>query len=305
MPRTTLRYEAVSQPDEVPSFLGFDRGRKRYRLVILHATLEETRLPGASRGEGHAHDLYHVILYTRGRSQFNLANRKTPCAPGTLVCTDPGEPHDFGSTSGQQIAYREVTFALSTSSGEALDITFRELLERYTGRALSDARFPVETDRRQREWLEAFYQRLLESIVRTRDWLATHVEMVGLLAFVAREFFAGAEPEEPREPAGLVRAREYIETRFREGVTLDDIAAHAFLSPSYLIRAFKTRYGRTPFDYLIGLRVEAAANLLRASDLSCAEIAEAVGFGDIYQFSRTFKKRVGVSPTGYRGKGRG
>ena len=79
------------------------------------------------------------------------------------------------------------------------------------------------------------------------------------------------------------------------------IAARAHLSPSYLIRAFKSQYGRTPIDYLIGLRVEAAANLLRASDLSCGEIADAVGFGDIYQFSRTFRKRVGVSPTGFRG----
>jgi AraC-like DNA-binding protein/mannose-6-phosphate isomerase-like protein (cupin superfamily) len=302
MPRATLSYEGVTQPEQTPSFLDFTHGRSTYRFVILHATLDEARPPRAARTEGHAHDVYHVVFYTRGRSRFVLGDRVEPCGPGTLVITAPGMPHDFGSIGGQRVAYREVTFALETDSGEALTLPFGDVLEHYAGYELSHAPFPVVVDRRQYEWMHSFYQRLLETIIRRRDWLATHVEMAGLLAFIAREFCTPRDEIESHEPAPLTRAREYIETRFRETITIEDVSSHALLSPSYLIRAFKSQYGRTPIDYLIGLRVEAAANLLRASDLSCGEIADAVGFGDIYQFSRTFRRRVGVSPTGYRGK---
>ncbi|WP_397386579.1 helix-turn-helix domain-containing protein [Paenibacillus roseipurpureus] len=63
---------------------------------------------------------------------------------------------------------------------------------------------------------------------------------------------------------------------------------------------FKEMSGKTPFQYLNELRMNAAVSYLHESDLSIEHIAMASGFSSIHYFSRLFKQKFGVSPTGWR-----
>ena len=79
-----------------------------------------------------------------------------------------------------------------------------------------------------------------------------------------------------------------------------ELARSMHLSADYLIRIFSERYGVTPYQYLLSLRLEAAKSLLRSSDLGVEEIAVQTGFSSVYTFSRFFRKQTGRSPTVYR-----
>ena len=68
----------------------------------------------------------------------------------------------------------------------------------------------------------------------------------------------------------------------------------------HLGNLFRERYGCTPKQYVINLRMMTAANLLSDNNLSISAISTLVGYDDIYYFSRLFKKHFNLSPLQYR-----
>jgi AraC family transcriptional regulator len=126
-----------------------------------------------------------------------------------------------------------------------------------------------------------------------------------LAVHLIRHVLAPRRPE--RRPDGtLPRARlrpvvEYIEEHLDASPTLEQIAAVARLSPYHFARQFKAATGLPPHQYVIARRVERARQLLQTgTDLSLAEVAVEVGFSDQSQFTRHFKRLVGVTPGRFR-----
>jgi AraC-like DNA-binding protein len=97
----------------------------------------------------------------------------------------------------------------------------------------------------------------------------------------------------------LHRAAEYIDDNFMHALKLEDICAAAELSQSYLIRAFKQRYGMTPHAYQINRRIQYSRAQLRRGN-PIADVAIEAGFADQAHFQRTFKRLVAATPAQYR-----
>jgi AraC family transcriptional regulator len=108
-----------------------------------------------------------------------------------------------------------------------------------------------------------------------------------------------------REYGALPRAKlraviEYVEEHLDAGLTLEQIATVAHLSPYHFARQFKAATGLPPHQYVIARRVERAQQLLRESDQSLAEVASGAGFSDQSRFSQSFKRVMGVTPKQFR-----
>jgi AraC family transcriptional regulator len=102
-------------------------------------------------------------------------------------------------------------------------------------------------------------------------------------------------------PRGRLRAVvEYIEDHLDAGPSLEQMAAVARLSTYHFAHQFKRATGLPPYQFVIMRRVERAQQLLRAGDLSLAEIAARAGFSDQSAFCRHFKRLVGVTPGRFR-----
>jgi AraC family transcriptional regulator len=83
--------------------------------------------------------------------------------------------------------------------------------------------------------------------------------------------------------------------------SLQCLSCVAGLNPYHFARQFKAATGLAPHQYAIMRRVERARQLLHAgTDLSLAEVAAHAGFSDQSQFSRHFKRLVGVTPGQFR-----
>jgi AraC family transcriptional regulator len=92
----------------------------------------------------------------------------------------------------------------------------------------------------------------------------------------------------------------YVESHFREDLTLDDLADAACFSKYHFHRIFTALTGETPADYLLRLRLEKAANQLdRNSGQTISDIAFDCGFSSLAFFSRVFKKQFGRSPSAF------
>ncbi|MHC4251809.1 MAG: helix-turn-helix domain-containing protein [Planctomycetota bacterium] len=300
-----------------PQFLDVVCEGRPYRFHLLHASLEERRRTRGKRPRvrevtrtavGHTHDVYHVVLFTRGESKFALGGRAVPCRPGTLVVTCPGEVHDFGPLKGSEVRYRELTFALEGELGP-IRLGIEEVLGLLTGRELSRAEYPVELRAPVAGEIGRAFERMLPALVERRDFPTAWVEIARVLTIIADEVH---RPEEAPSPPGrgplagrIARAREAIELRFAERLSVAELAREAGLSKEYFIRSFKAEVGLPPVAYQRRVRIRAAMRLLATAGLSCGEIADLVGFGDVYQFSRAFSGVAGVPPTEYRRRARG
>ena len=99
-------------------------------------------------------------------------------------------------------------------------------------------------------------------------------------------------------------ARRLLDRRYDTAITIEDLSLEVALSPYHLIRVFRHVYKQTPHQYLMGLRIARAKELLRNSDLSVTEICAAVGYESLGSFSTLFRKAAGVSPSVYRDSSR-
>lgn len=117
---------------------------------------------------------------------------------------------------------------------------------------------------------------------------------------VARAATQGEQLARVRNNSRISGALALIDERYNEDLTIDDLAAHTFVSKYYLCRLFKRYLGQTFTEYLHAVRVGRAMVLLMESDEPIAGIALRVGYADANYFSRIFKKVAGVSPTRLR-----
>ena len=98
----------------------------------------------------------------------------------------------------------------------------------------------------------------------------------------------------------LRRARDLADTRYAEPLDLDALARAAHVSPRHFSRSFRATFGETPHQYLLTRRLERAAELLRRTDHSVAEICFDVGLTSVGSFTTSFGRAYGMSPTAYR-----
>ena len=92
----------------------------------------------------------------------------------------------------------------------------------------------------------------------------------------------------------------YISEHYAEKLTLTGIANQFYISPYYLSRLFKKSINLSLIEYINGVRIKAAQNLIEKSNDSISEVAEKTGFMTTAHFRRVFKDATGLSPQQYR-----
>lgn len=96
------------------------------------------------------------------------------------------------------------------------------------------------------------------------------------------------------------KALEYIESKYNQKLTLEEVADVVGLSPKYFCSFFLEMTGQTLFQYINSLRCEKASILLKDKKLSVIDVAMMVGLNDPAYFSRVFKKYIGTTPKAYK-----
>ena len=101
----------------------------------------------------------------------------------------------------------------------------------------------------------------------------------------------------------IAAARTYIDEHYADhDLTMDDVASHVHMSPSYFSVMFKQETGLAFTNYLIALRIRKSKELIRNSNLKIYEIATRSGYDTAAYYSTAFKKETGMSPSEYKKK---
>ena len=93
---------------------------------------------------------------------------------------------------------------------------------------------------------------------------------------------------------------EYMRHNFKREISLEELAGIANYSSYHFIRVFKQQTGKTPFDYLIDIKLEKATELLRDKKHTVTQICYECGFSNPSHFTTVFKRRIGVTPSHFQ-----
>lgn len=103
-----------------------------------------------------------------------------------------------------------------------------------------------------------------------------------------------------QDVVNIAKAVSYMENHFTENISAGQLAELSHYSGRHFMRIFRKTYNASPLEYIIDLRINHACMLLRSTGMTVSETAKKCGFDDVNYFSRLFKKRMGISPSGYR-----
>ena len=98
----------------------------------------------------------------------------------------------------------------------------------------------------------------------------------------------------------IIYAIEYIKANYKERITAPELAERFGLSPKYFGALFKSAAGVSVSDFILNLRIGAAKEMLMGTNMSIEEISEKAGFSNAFYFSKCFKDKEKISPSGYR-----
>ncbi len=142
---------------------------------------------------------------------------------------------------------------------------------------------------------DAVARLLKDSLAET---LRLHIVDTYVSARPARK--AGRDALDPATRSALV---EYLEDGLESEITLESLAQLADMSVGRFIKAFAVAFHTTPHQYLLDRRIDRAKSLLMTTTQTVTEISSAVGFTTPNHFATAFRRRVGVTPSGYRQNG--
>lgn len=150
-------------------------------------------------------------------------------------------------------------------------------------------------------WAKELRESFFDTPVVTAERFQAILELVNVFAqYVCDHASRCAIASASEEPPAVVSAKEFLQSRIEQPVSLEEVAQHVHVSPFHFCRLFKKATGMTFTEYVARIRVEKAKTLLVDPSVRISEVVFAAGFGSIPRFNSVFKRYVGMPPTRYR-----
>lgn len=233
---------------------------------------------------------WSIEFVARGKGTLTLGGRPHMLMPGTLFAYGPGIAQHIASDPRERL----VKYFVDVAGTRAESLLTRNAPK--PGQVIQTSA-PSE--------VAALFDGLIRNGLRATPFTARILAVqVELLALKIAETEIPPGSAATRAFATYERCREYIEAAHRTLRTVEELSAACHVEQAYLCRLFR-RFGHSsPYQHLLRLKMNRAADLLLNSNKLVKEVAVETGFADAYHFSRAFKKVHGLAPSQFVAGGR-
>lgn len=256
----------------------------------------------------HCHDFIEVVILLKGESVFRVDDKRYELEEGCVLLLNPGTYHQSLGPSGISesqefyLAFSNVEFADCSRGFFPLfrDYQLSSRLPDIYKKSLFQLCSLIEQESKACQPGRYF---MLKSYLIQVICLLCRYQKISLEENVKRQYAPRYEFKSVNKKYVVEQIMHYMETHYKEKISLDQIAANMYLSSFYISKIFKSETGDTPINYLISLRMRKAKELLdKNPEQSIQTVALAVGYEDAYHFSKLFKKYYGLSPLYYKAR---
>ncbi len=233
----------------------------------------------------HSHDFFEMEFALSGSVNHFINNKVATFRGGDIWFLSPSTVHHFYGDAqhpgvARYLLYFDPTF-ISNTIWKAIDV-----------HALP---FCIHSDGEDFRILQNMFRALLpyadNKFLPRTSFVRWTIEWIILYLFEKRP-----APETAPELSQLQPALVYIQSHFRENITVEDVADTVHFSTAHFSRLFHKNMGMSYRDYVLNLRLSYAFSLLYSPDRKVSEACFESGFNSPEYFSRAFKKKFGISP---------
>ncbi|RPK31441.1 AraC family transcriptional regulator [Paenibacillus xylanexedens] len=265
-------------------------------VVHIHWVIAKPPLPGWEdiRQTVTGHTFYYIYS---GKGTFRCEEEDIEVGGGTLVYLWPGLPLYMKSSDAHPLRMTMILFDCASLIKNENEWG----IPKPIGRLRLPFLLPLQSERTVRigeQFRELEGGWVPGDLVREAKVKSVWYRLVQEVHEAAEA--GGRHRSEEGINTALRNFKEKLDTGFSKELRITELAEETSFSPVYLRKTFAARYGCSPKEYLDQLRTEHAIRRLRFTSDSVTEISRACGYTDVYQFSKSFKKRSGLSPSEYR-----
>ena len=263
----------------MPSFLKrfFPAERELYVTEFGHSRLEQKRTVGPRTREQY---ILHFVV--RGYSDFSGFRAEA----GEAFLISRGMCHSF--TTSEE--YEQYWIGFGGSAAERIFASFGLSVEPHQLFRVEHADFAEELFADAR------------GVLKFKDAESSEAVAVSVLLALLPQLSASQSSNTYKSTDYVERAMRYMQINYVHRISLAKIASEVHITEKYMYRLFVERLGITPRQYLLGVRMKKAHELLSGSDLSVKEVAASVGYSSIPSFSRAFAEHFGTPPSAVKQK---
>ena len=280
MPQPELYENKILQDAEMPIQINTNIWRIQGTIWKVG---EHSKQPTGFASHWHEHIELHYIV--EGEADFRLNQTAYHVVPGDFVIINSNELHTAVCTREPYYA-RVIIFDMADLSPElaGCNYLFQSLIK--GDETVADL---TEQIIREREGEQCAYKQICKALT------------MELLVHMCRNYVEQSlsERDSLRRKKDLERLNvvlSYIQNHYMEPVSNAQLADMICLSEDRFGHLFREGVGKPPLQYINDMRLKSALNLLKTSDHTVTQVAEAVGFRDYNHFGRLFRKRYGCTP---------
>lgn len=253
----------------------------------------------------HWHEEMELIYIKKGTGLVSIDFELHQVSAGSICLVLPGQLHEISQFENESMEYENIIFHPNILYSRQTDDCSRDFFKPLlTGKLLLPSIYTPKSiayediaacidgaDEICKQYPTAYQFGLKSQLFGLFFQLFGHY---------GKESSAKHESTKQRSLEKLKQILKYLENHYMEKLTIADIAEEAGLSQSHFMKYFKTTMGTSFIEYLNSYRLTMAARLLLSSDSTILAISEEVGFDNLSNFNRLFRKKYNTTPSNYR-----
>lgn len=258
----------------------------------------------------HRHEYMQIDYITKGNGYIQFEDGIAEFAPGSCFIIPPYVPHKIIlGENFEKITVYEVEFLVDFIFPPSHEISDMEAYADIISLGLQEhastenSKHILNLTGSIREKVEAIISDALYEYTNREVGYETVLRslILQLLTILGRKFGKNHSAEKiDMKRNEILKAIEYIHQNYEKNISLDAVSQFVNYSSSYFSTLFKSVTSRNFSEYLTNYRIKKSMELLKNTDMRVIDIASRVGFENVTNFNRVFKKLIGISPVRYR-----
>ena len=251
----------------------------------------------------HYHKEYELHLITESSGKVFVGDYIGNFYPGNLILTGPNLPHNWVTQSADNMEY--------PNRDKVVNFTDEWIQE--AGRVFPEVNTLNALLQRARSGIEFHGEKLILEVQRYIQDIAENTGLRRLTAFLnvmnllaesqdyhllSSENFLSVRGEKNQQRVN--QALNYILDAYHQNISLEEVAEHLNMQPTYFSKFFRQATGRRFVEFVNSLRITLACDLLAHSNKPVTDICFEAGFTNISNFNRRFSAFKNMTPSEYR-----
>lgn len=252
----------------------------------------------------HYHTLIEISLILRGNGLYKTNDTVYSIQEGDIFFFRPNEAHcitDIEENGMELLNLHIAPYYLYTNLQNALSSNYIKILAAnfpLTSNKINDTLPPEQIEEIKRLILSIrreFETKKSDYVTCVNNYISA-ILILFSRAYKKKHF----SQKEKQNHQKLLSAIKYIDTHYKEDITLDSLAQKVAYSRCYFSSIFKKCMGMSIWDYISIKRIEEALTLIKTTDKNITNIALECGFNNAVNFNKLFKKYTNVTPNFFR-----